>query len=251
MRVDFHFTPHQADEIWLRNRDVVVIDVLRSSTTIATALRNGAKEIIPVATVERAVKMSGNLFGDAILRGGERNGRMIEGFNLGNSPAEYTEEKVKGKGIIFSTTNGTLAIERARFARALVICGFINISAVAMFLKEQKKDFVIVCSGRNGMFSLEDTVCAGMLLRKLRDDQEVNIDLSDGALAAVSLYKSLGKNIVKMLRGSEHGRYLMQIGLEDDLANCAGVDTVPVLPRLVGGVLRLTTEPGAQVTPAA
>jgi 2-phosphosulfolactate phosphatase len=251
MRVDFHFTPHQADEIWLRNKDVVVIDVLRSSTTIATALRNGAKEIIPVATVERAVKMSGNLFGDAILRGGERNGRMIEGFNLGNSPTEYTEDKVRGKGIIFSTTNGTLAIERARFAQALVICGFVNMSAVTAFLLEQKKDFVILCSGRNGMFSLEDTVCAGMLLRRMLDDPDSDIELSDGALAAVTLYNRLGRNILKMLRGSEHGRYLIQIGLEEDLAVCAGVDTVPVLPRLVGGVLRLTAEPGARVSPAA
>ncbi|MDH3252639.1 MAG: 2-phosphosulfolactate phosphatase [Ignavibacteria bacterium] len=251
MRVDFHFTPHQADEIWLRNKDVVIIDVLRSSTTIATSLRNGAKEIIPVASVERAVKVSGNLFGDAILRGGERNGRMIDGFNLGNSPAEYTEEKVKGKGIIFSTTNGTLAIERARFARALVVCGFVNISTVAAFLRTQGRDFVILCSGRNGMFSLEDTVCAGMLLRRMMDNHDVEIELSDGALAAVHLHKSLGKNIMKLLRASEHGRYLIQIGFEDDLSLCAGVDTVPVLPRLVGGVIRLNADPGVQVTPAA
>ena len=95
MRIDVHFTPYQTDELVLREKTVVVIDVLRASTTIVTALINGAKEIIPVATVESAVKISGNLFGDVILLGGERNGKMIEGFNLGNSPTEYSAEKVK------------------------------------------------------------------------------------------------------------------------------------------------------------
>ena len=110
MRVEVFFTPHQVDEMYLRDRIVVVIDVLRASTTIAMALRNGAKEIIPVATVESAMKIVGNLFGDVTLLGGERNGKMIEGFNLGNSPLEYIEERVRGKSIIFSTTNGSQAM---------------------------------------------------------------------------------------------------------------------------------------------
>src|SRR5512137_1555542 len=116
MRVDLYITPHQTDELALRDKTVVVIDVLRASTSIITALKNGAREIIPVTTVESAVKISGNLFGDVILLGGERNGKMIEGFHLGNSPANYSEEKVKGKAIIFSTTNGSHALVKARYA---------------------------------------------------------------------------------------------------------------------------------------
>src|SRR5207249_4707216 len=129
-----------------------VVDVLRASTSIATALYNGAKEIIPVTTVERAVKISGDLLGDHVLRGGERNGRMIAGFNLGNSPFDYFEEKVRGKAIIFSSINGSFAIEKARFARNVAIAGFVNISLVTRFIKDLNQDFIIMCAGNNGMF---------------------------------------------------------------------------------------------------
>ncbi len=247
MRIDFHFTPGQVDEIALREKTVVVIDVLRSSTTIAMALSNGAREIIPVASLERAVNVSGGQ-GDSMLRGGERNGKMIEGFALGNSPREYTEEKVKGKGILFTTSNGTLAIEKARFAKGIVICGFVNMSRVVSFLGGLKGDVVVLCSGRGGMFSLEDTVCAGMLLRNVVESG-VEVDLSDGANAAISLFKSFGKNLLKMLKGSEHGRYLISIGFGDDLPVCAAVDSIPVLPQLSGNVIRI--DPSQGVAPVS
>jgi 2-phosphosulfolactate phosphatase len=248
MRIDFHFTPGQVDEIALRDKTVVVIDVLRSSTTIAAALSNGAREIIPVASLERAVNVSVGQ-GDSMLRGGERNGKMIEGFALGNSPREYTEDRVKGKGILFTTTNGTLAIEKSRFAKGLVVCGFVNMSRVVTWISELEGDVVVLCSGRNGMFSLEDTVCAGMLLRNVVD-KGVDVELSDGANAAISLFKSFGRNLLKMLKGSEHGRYLISIGFEDDLPVCAAVDTIPVLPQLVGNVIRIDPSQ-ASATPTA
>ena len=160
MRVELHFSPHLIDELALRDKSVVVIDVLRASTTIAAALSNGAKEIIPVATIEAAVKISGNLFGDVTLLGGERHGKAIPGFHLGNSPAEYSEERVRGKSIIFSTTNGALALAKARYARELLVCGFVNISTVVDFFRAQPHDFIILCSGNNGMLSMEDSVCA-------------------------------------------------------------------------------------------
>ena len=239
MRADLYFTPIQTDELSLRDKTVVVVDVLRASTTIVTALRNGAKEVIPVTSVERAVKISGHLFGDVILLGGERDGKMIQGFNLGNSPAEYSEEKVKGKSIIFSSTNGSQAIERARYAHALFVCGFINISAVAEMLRSLSNDFIIVCSGSDGKFSIEDSVCAGMLLHKLADGHPVDLTLSDAAHAVVLLYKAHSRNILKMIKGSEHGRYLSHIGFADDLRLCADVDSIPILPQMVGSVIRL------------
>lgn len=239
MRVEVHFTPHQIDELALRETAAVVIDVLRASTSIATALHHGAKEIIPVTTVERAVKISGNLFGDYVLRGGERNGRMIEGFNLGNSPFEYSEERVKGKAIIFSSTNGSLAIDKVRFARNVLIGGFVNISLIAQFLRELNRDFIIMCAGNNGMFSLEDSVCAGMLVQILADDETVDLVPSDAATAATMLYKGHKRNLQKMLKSCEHGKYLATLGFERDLAVCAGIDTVPVLPQLVGNVIKL------------
>jgi 2-phosphosulfolactate phosphatase len=249
MRIDLHFTPHQTDELALREKAVVVIDVLRASTSIIAALGNGAKEIIPVATVESAVKISGSLFGDVILLGGERNGRMIEGFNIGNSPAEYSEERVKGKSIIFSSTNGAQALVKARYARELMVCGFVNISAVADALRLPPRDFTIVCAGNNGVLSMEDSVCAGMLIAKVMDDAPFDVELSDGAQAARALFKSYGRNILKMIKGSDHGRRLQEIGFGDDLKVCAGVDTIPVLPQIDGNVIRLKRDPEKKESP--
>ncbi len=246
MRVDLHFVPHLADEMVLRDRTVVVIDVLRASTSIATALNNGAKEIIPATTVESAVKISGNLFGDVTLLGGERNGKIIEGFQLGNSPFDYSEERVRGKSIIFSSTNGSQAMAKARYAREMAVCGFVNMSAVVEFLRMHGRDFTIVCAGSNGLFSLEDAVCAGMVIHRLSGGAPATLDLSDGAKAAATLYKSFGRSILKMIRGSEHGMFLQQIGFGADLPVCAGVDTIPVLPLLEGNVVRLRREPVAK-----
>jgi 2-phosphosulfolactate phosphatase len=239
MRIELHFTPHQTDELALRDRTIVVIDVLRASTSIITALGNGAKEIIPVPTVEAAVKISGNLFGDVTLLGGERNGKIIEGFHLGNSPFEYSEEKVKGKSIIFSSTNGSLAMTKARHAKEMAVCGFVNMSAVVDFIAQNPRDFVVLCAGNNGRFSLDDAVCAGMLLHRLFNGKPAGHEISDGAHAALMLYKAFGRSIPKMIRSSEHGMFLHQIGFGDDLKVCAGVDTVPVLPLLDGNVIRL------------
>ena len=239
MRIDLCVTPGQTDELALRDRSVVVIDVLRASTTIVTALAGGAREIIPVATVESAVKISGNLIGDVILLGGERNGKMIEGFNLGNSPAEYTAEKVRGKAIIFSSTNGSQALVRARYARALFVCAFVNVGAVAGALCEGNRDFTIVCAGNNGMFSMEDSVCAGMLIARVSAGAEAPPELTDGALAARTLHRAFGRGILKMIRATDHGRHLQEIGFGGDLHICAGVDALPVLPQLDGNVIRL------------
>jgi len=242
MRVELHFTPHQIDELTLREKTVVTVDVLRASTTIITALSHGAKEIIPVATVESAVKIGGNLFGDVTLRGGERNGRIIEGFNLGNSPLEYTEERVKGKSIVFSSTNGSLAMSRARYAKELAVLGFVNMSTVVEFLRQQPRDFFVLCAGNNGMFSMEDSVCAGMLIHRLSDAKGTGLELSDGARAALTLYKGVGRSLVKMIKSSDHGTFLESIGFGADLPVCAGVDTIPVLPLLDGNVIRLRSE---------
>ncbi len=242
MHLGLYFATEHIDEFSLRDQTVVVLDVLRAGTTIATALANGAKEIIPVNTVERAVKISGSLFGDHILRGGERNGRMIEGFDLGNSPLEYTRERVEGKAIIYSTTNGSRAIDKARYAREVAVGSFVNLSSLLGFLRTAGRDAVILCSGNNGKFSMEDSVCAGMLLHTLSEKSNQEFSMTDAALAAVALYKSFGKSIPKMIRTSEHGKYLAEVGFADDLEYCARVDSLKVLPQLVGNVVKLKPE---------
>lgn len=240
MKIDCHFMPGPIDDLAMRDRTVVVIDVLRASTSIITALANGAREVIPAGTVESAMKIAGNLGPDQALLGGERNGKVIPGFTMGNSPREYAPEKVKGKSIIFSSTNGSQALMKSRYAAELAVCAFVNMSAVAAFLAEPERDFVVLCSGRNGGFSLEDTVCAGMLIGQAAKGK--NALLSDSAVAAQSLYKTFGRGILKMMRGTDHGRYLQEIGLGSDIPLCAALDSVPVVPLLEGNVIKLRRE---------
>jgi 2-phosphosulfolactate phosphatase len=242
MKIDVTFSPTELDELQLRDRNVVVIDVLRSSTTVAVALNNGAREIIPVASIESAVKLSSSLFGEVTLRGGERNGKMIDGFNLGNSPREYAFSTVNGKSIIFCTTNGSVAMHKSRYARNLAIASFVNVSAVANFMREVNSNFLIICSGTaNSLsnFSLEDAVCAGMLVQKLEDQKSVELDLTDSARASQLLFRSLGRTLPKLLKTSDHGQYLAEIGFAEDLKVCAAVDSVPVVPLLMGTVIKL------------
>jgi 2-phosphosulfolactate phosphatase len=239
IKAEVHFSPAHLDEIALKDKNLIVVDVLRSSTTIITALANGAKEIIPVSDIESAVKISGSLFGDVTLRAGERNGRMIEGFNLGNSPQEYAEQTVKGKSIIFMTTNGTTAIAKARYAKHLVIAGFANLTTVVEFLTGLNEDFVILCAGKENRFCLEDVICAGRILTCLEGELNETLTLDDGAIAAMALEKAFGKNILRMLKGCSHGKFLTDIGFADDLRLCAQVDALPILPVLSGSVIRL------------
>jgi 2-phosphosulfolactate phosphatase len=245
MKIDVCFDPFELDELELRGKNIVVIDVLRSSTTIAIALNNGAREIIPVESIENAVKISGSLFGDVTLRGGERNGKMIQGFNLGNSPLEYTEATVKGKSIIFCTTNGSVAMYKSRFAQNLAIGSFVNISTVIDFIKEVHSDFLIVCAGKASTvsnFSLEDTVCAGMIVNRLSAFKDVKLELTDSSLASQALYKTYGKSLLKLMKNTEHGKYLLEIGFLEDIKVAAAVDSYPVLPVLSGNVIKLRRE---------
>lgn len=239
MHIDLQFTAQNVDEKSLRDKTVVAIDVLRASTSITTALMNGAREVIPVVTVEAAVKLASNLAADVVLLAGERNARMIDGFHLGNSPLAYVAESVKGKIIVFSSTNGALALAKGRLAKELAVCSFVNISEVVSFVSQPARDFTIICAGTNGAFSLEDAVCAGMLIHGVRKLGVGDMTLSDSSLAAMTLYNSLGKDLLIILRMGEHGRFLEEIGYGEDVRYCAGIDTVPVLPVLDGNVLRL------------
>jgi 2-phosphosulfolactate phosphatase len=245
MKIDLSFNAGQFDELQLREKNVIVLDVLRASSTITVALNNGAREIIPVASIESAVKISGSLFGEVTLRGGERNGKTIEGFNLGNSPLEYSETAVKGKSIIYCTTNGSVAMSKSRYARTLAVGSFINLTAITDFMRNENKDFLFICAGRAntiGNFSLEDAVCAGMMIQNLLKADSLEVELSDSAKAAHALSKSFGRSILKMLKTSEHGKYLIEIGFAEDLKICAQVDSVPVLPILTGTVIKLKKE---------
>jgi 2-phosphosulfolactate phosphatase len=238
MRINVLFAPELSDELFFKGKTSVVIDVLRASNTIITALANGAKEIIPVASVDSAVKLSKGLFGGTTLLGGERNTKKIEGFQLGNSPLEYTSEKVKLKTIILFTTNGTKAVVKARFSDILFICSFINIDAVVNKISVLEQDIEIICSGNPGSFSMEDVVCAGMAVSLLaRKNKEYS--LSDSAKAALLLYNSVKENIFDMLQRTEHSLVLQKNGFDEDIKYCSEINTTEAIPYLSGNVIKL------------
>ena len=239
MRIEVFFASAEVDEDSLRERDVVVIDVLRASTTIITALKNGAKEVIPSSTIEGAVKIAQGLHPDSVLLCGEREGRRIDGFDLGNSTMEYTSDKVQGRTIVFSSTNGSVALAKGKCAGSLVLGALVNLSEVVRFLKNSEADISIICAGKQNAFCLEDSICAGMVISSLLRNSSCKFNLSDSAIAAVELYKSLNTNLHQLLHDCEHGRYLTTIGFERDLDLCANTDSVPVLPLMVDNVVRL------------
>lgn len=238
MKINVLYTPLSADELYFTGKTTVVIDVLRATTTIITALQNGAKEIVPVATVEFAVKVSGGMFGGQTLLGGERNTKKIEGFALGNSPLEYSADIVTGKSVVLYTTNGTKALVKAKFSADLFACSFANVSALARHLSLQNKDVEILCAGRSNNFSLEDTVCAGKLISEI-EKLNADISLSDSARASISLSKSFGKSILKMLKETEHGKILIENGFEEDLKYCSKLNSAEAIPYFSGNALKL------------
>lgn len=240
LNINLFFTSKHVDSaLELKDKNVVVIDVLRTSTSMVMGLTNGAKEIVPTEDVATAGLIGRNSEGTALLCG-ERNGKIIEGFNLGNSIKEYGPGTVSGKTLIFSSTNGTPALMKSKFARNCVVLGFTNISRVVDYLSNLNEDFIILCAGRSGEYSLEDTVCGGMLIDKLvKDNPGVEYHLTDSALGASKLYSSYKGKLVQMLLESEHGKFLCEIGFEEDLAECAKVDISKALPVLRNGVIKL------------
>jgi len=238
MKLDVLFSPVQADELFFTGKTTVVIDVLRASSTIITALTNGAKEVVPVGTVEFAVKVSGGIFGGQTLLGGERNTKKIEGFALSNSPSEYTKEIVSGKSIVFYSTNGSRAIVKAKYSANLFVCSFNNLKTVAKHIKILEQDVIILCAGNNNLFSLEDSVCAGMLVSELIGGNKAS-ELTDASTGALTLFKSFGKNIFKMLSETDHGQLLINNSFEKDLKTCAELDSTDVIPFYSGNALKV------------
>jgi 2-phosphosulfolactate phosphatase len=240
LKINLYFThKHVESELSLKGKNVVVIDVLRTSTTMAIGLANGAKEIIPTEDVATAGLIGRNSMGQALLCG-ERNGRIIEGFNLGNSVNEYSKDIVNGKTLIFSSTNGTPALMKAKFAKNCVILSFANMQRVVDYLLHLREDFIILCAGKTGEFSIEDTVCAGMLLHRFTKKMGRNeFELGDSALGAMKLYTAYQKDIEGMLNESEQGKFLSSIGFSEDLRECAKVDVCNCLPVLRNGLIKL------------
>ena len=210
---------------------VVVVDVFRASTTIAAALAGGARFVLPVADVEQAMKLAEPYAENEVLLGGERECQRIDGFQLGNSPREYTREVVAGKVVIFTTTNGTQALAAAKDSDMVLVGSFVNFSAIADAVAAHEA-VTILCAGNNGRLSLEDFACAGGLVSRLAKRAS---QLDDAALAARAAYKSLGTDLARALASTEHARRLADLGFRADLDFALKVDSLPVVPRQTEG----------------
>jgi len=233
------FTPEEIKNTELAGKLVVIIDVLRASSTIVTALANGCRGFIPILSPDKAKKKAQEFENERVLLGGEREGIKIEGFDLGNSPREYKKEVAKGKTIIFSTTNGVKTLGMVKGAHRIIIGSFLNLQAVCDYCTNYEGDISIICAGRKGKFSLEDTACAGMMVNSLRDVFSGDHQEIDANLTAQLLYVKFGNNILEILRKSQHGQYLESIGLGEDLKFCSQLDLFHIVPIFRDGIISI------------
>lgn len=233
------FIPEEIKNTELAGKLVVVIDVLRASSTIVTALANGCNGFIPIFSPDQAKKKAQQFVKERVLLGGEREGIKIEGFDLGNSPREYKREVVEDKTIIFSTTNGVKTLEMAQDAHRIIIGSFLNLQAVCNYCTNYQGDIIIICAGREGKYSLEDTACAGMLIDSLKDAFPGIHQELDANLTAWVLYKKFGNHILEILQKSQHGRHLEGIGLGKDLKFCSQLDFFHIVPIFRDGIISI------------
>jgi 2-phosphosulfolactate phosphatase len=217
-------------------RAAVVIDVIRASTTITIALHHGCAGIVPARTLREARAMALTI-GDGALVAGERAAAKMAGAQLGNSPGEYARERIEGRIVVLTTTNGTRAFRAIEGAQDVVACAFLNVSATARWLRRAGADVLIVCAGRNGHFCFEDAVGGGMLIDRLSRISNRSLELSDAARAAHLLYSANQGNLLEVLRGCEWGRDITRKGFGADLEICAQVDLTDVVPVMREGRL--------------
>jgi len=234
-RIELYLTPRAAERASLAERQIVVVDVLRSCSTIAHALRHGAAKVIPVATVEEATRLAATLDPKHRLLCGERDGTKVNGFDLGNSPREYATGRVKGATLIFASTNASPLMAGLLVGRTQRLLSYVNLSAVMDAVRKDGGDLTIICAGGNGRVALEDTACAGALIRGLAEGGPGAPRLNDAAELAASYDRLHGHDPEAILRRSDHGRYLVDVGFEADLAVCAAMDSAPIVPLLREG----------------
>jgi 2-phosphosulfolactate phosphatase len=238
-KLDVFYSLHSFQEDELRDKTVVIIDVLRASSTIVSAFMNGAKAIIPVGDMGEASKIAQNVDSDNYLLCGEKDGEKIEGYDLGNSPLEYTREIVEGKNLIFNTTNGTKAIKKSLGSSTTYIASFLNVGAIVEELKTQENDVVLVCAGWKGRLAFEDMLLAGNIIYLLSEGNLSN-DSRDGAKVAFGLYDKYGDDIPTVIYQSNHAMRLKDIIGTSDIDYCCQVDITDMLPRLKEGMITLT-----------
>ncbi len=237
MNIELYLTAVPFSEANLENKAVVVVDVLRSSTSVCAALLAGAKGVIPTDGPGEAGEMRSRLGGDNTVLAGERNGVRIDNFDLGNSPSEFTEEAVGGKFVIMTTTNGTGIFKKTAKAELVLSGGLVNASKVVEKIAQSDQDLVIACSGQQGNFSIEDTLCGGLLIDLLASKYQKAKKMNDAATIALQLYQNNVSILRETIEKGEHGQYLASLGFKNDVSTATLIDSMPVRPVLRDGRL--------------
>ena len=230
MRLCVCFTPADVRADDVEGASAIVIDVVRATSCIVEAMANGAEAVLPAVSIDEAVRLRDSVAGDEVLLCGERHGLRIEGFDLGNSPAEFTAEAIGGRRLVMTTTNGTKALAAAAEAERILPASFLNLGAVADAVRGDRA-VVIICAGRAGRFAMDDTVCAGHMLRRVLDGFGGPVVLDERARAAVDLAGVHGVS-AQMLAATEAGQALVEVGLGGDLALCASADRHKIVPMM-------------------
>lgn len=226
-------TPQLLDLYEVNDAIVVIIDVFRATSTMATALYNGASKIIPVDSAELCIEMGKQTGG---ITAGERDGKIIPGLSYGNSPSEYPRSFIENKTLVITTTNGTKLLHMAlkQGAKEVITGSFPNLTKVVNFLKEQNANVILGCSGWKNRFNIEDTLFAGAVIEAIKDQFTIHCDSSFMANQLYNMHKNDMPNYIKTLT---HWHRLAAYGLEEDMQYCVSIDVAPSLPIFKNGAL--------------
>ncbi|MBB5635854.1 2-phosphosulfolactate phosphatase [Pedobacter cryoconitis] len=230
-KIEVCLTPALIDLYAIEHSIVVVIDILRATSSMVYGIDNGAQAIIPVAQVEECMSYADKGY----LLAAERNGEIVEGFDFGNSPFSYTAEKVAGKTIVLTTTNGTKALHLARKRASRVVIGsFLNLGALCEWLKTQEKDVLLLCAGWKDQFNLEDTIFAGAVVSELRQGFT---HYDDASVAAEDLYLLAKDDLRAYIHKSSHSHRMVALNIEEDVKFCLQTNICQTIPVLEGDQL--------------
>lgn len=238
MNIDVIVSVKEVSGERIAGKNVVVIDVLRATATIVTALANNACCVIPVEYIEEARNIHDNE--NMVLLGGERKGKIIESFHFGNSPLSYIEEKIRGKKVVLTTTNGTRTIKACVEGENLYIASFLNVSAVVKKLIEDDQDVVVVCSGTDEQYSMDDALCAGMIISLIYNEEKITT--TDLGWTIKELYESYKHDFHRLLKNCSHYKRLKENGFEEDLRYCLQTDVYSIVPSYKDGYIQVINE---------
>jgi len=237
VRIDVYFSIPEAEGKVPSTAAALVVDVIRATSTMVEALANGARAIYPVLSTEDAMRLANSMGRENTLICGERKGLPIEGFDLGNSPREFTRERVGDKQLVMTTTNGTRAFLAAQEASPVVAASFLNLTSAARAVAEADH-VVVICAGKQDQFSGDDSLCGGHLVKALTRERPRDHVLNDAAMAALALAR-VDEPSAALFRTFAAGRALLDINLSDDLPVVAQVDRHDLVPVMVDRVIRV------------